>query len=400
MSSPTPTDLTFGPPRDDAERRRFAAMSEYAFWDEPSAEPEIGWLAEGGPAIVRLARRAETVVGGAIVVPAGQWFGGRVVPAALLGAVSVAPEHRGGGTGTALAADYLRVARDHGLAVSALYPASYPVYHRTGHEHAGTNLRYEIPIAALSGVRPTDEGVTVREHDGEDAVLRTLYDRAAAMTPGLLARLDMHWGGVLGDGGPLATHRYVASRDGEPVGYVVFRQRRVGDDRVIDVSDLFVTERAAGRAIWAFLGAHRHNVTAVRLFGGPNDSRLLDVPQPGVRVAALEPWWLRIIDLPGALAARGYPAGLSVDLHLDHTDEDLPENRGRWLVRIADGRATVEPGGAGRIRTTARGLSGLFSGAFPASRMASAPDLVADGADLALLDAAFVGPPPWIGNHF
>ena len=391
--------ITHGPPRDDADRRRFAVLSEYAFWDEPAAEPEIGWLAAGGPTVVRLARRGDRVIGGAIVVPAAQWFGGRAVPSALIGAVSVAPEHRGGGTGTAIVADYLRLARDAGLAISSLYPASYPLYHRSGYEHAGTVLRYDLPVASLVG-RPVDDGVTVREHDGDDATLKAAYDRYARQTPGLLQRLDLHWGGILGPRGQQAVHRYVAERDGEPLGYLVFTQRNEPGGRILDVWDFAVTDRRAARALLTFLGAHRHNVRTVRLYGPPNDPRLLDVPQPGTSVSAHEPWMLRVLDIRAALEARGYPDGVRAELHLDHQDDQLPENSGRWLVRIADSRATVERGGDGRIRTTARGLSGVYSGAFPAEALAVPPHLVAAPDDLALLTSAFAGPPPWIANHF
>ena len=392
--------LTHGPPRDAADRRRFASLSEYAFWEEPAAEPEIGWLAEGGPSVVRLARRGDRVIGGAIVVPAAQWFGGRAVPSALIGAVSVAPEHRGGGAGTAIVADYLRVARDAGLAISSLYPASYPLYHRSGYEHAGAVVRYDLPVASLVG-RPADDGVTVREHDGDDATLKAIYDRFAHQTPGLLQRLELHWGGILGPRGRQAVHRYVAERDGEPLGYLVFTQRNdVAGGRLLEVGDFAVTERPAARALLGFLGAHRHNVTTVRLHGGPNDPRLFNVPQPGASVSALEPWMLRVMDVPAALEARGYPPGVAAELHLEHRDEQVPENTGRWLVRVADGRATVEPGGGGRVRTTARGLSGVYSGGYTAEALAAPPHLVAAPDDLALLTSIFSGPPPWIANHF
>ena len=235
------------------------------------------------------------------------------MPSALIGAVSVAPEHRGGGAGTAIVADYLRVARDAGLAISSLYPASYPLYHHSGYEHAGAVVRYDLPVASLVG-RPADDGVTVREHDGDDATLKAIYDRFAHQTPGLLQRLELHWGGILGPRGRQAFHRYVAERDGEPIGYLAFTQRHAAAGRLLEVWDLAVTERLAARALLGFLGAHRHNVTTVRLHGGPNDPRLIDVPQPGASVSALEPWMLRVLDVRAALEARGYPPGVTAEL--------------------------------------------------------------------------------------
>jgi predicted acetyltransferase len=41
--------------------------------------------------------------------------------------------------------------------------------------------------------------------------------------------------------------------------------------------------------------------------------------------------WLRIIDLPGALASRRFQAGL--DVVLEVTDDLCPDNAGRWRLR-------------------------------------------------------------------
>ncbi|CAA9575693.1 MAG: hypothetical protein AVDCRST_MAG33-3028 [uncultured Thermomicrobiales bacterium] len=392
--------ITFGPPRGEADLLRFARLSEYAFWDEPAAQPGIGWLDTSGGRVIRLARRGETVIGGALVIPAGQWFGGRPVSAALIGAVSVAPEHRSGGVGSRLVADYLRAARDLGLAISTLYPASYAVYHRTGYEHAGTNLRYDLSVGALPVVRAGDGGITVREHAGDTAALRAAYARQAAITAGQIERPEEYWSGVFGES-KRATHRYVAEQGGEVVGYLVFTQRVEADGtRVIEVRDLVATSRSASRALLGFLAAHRGNVDTVRLWAGANDHRLLEVGGRGLKPTYVDPWMLRILDVSAALSARGYPASVTAELHLDYRDDLLPENTGHWLVRIAGGRAEVTQGGDGHIRATARGLSGLFSGAYTAGAMADPVHLDAPDADLAALTAVFAGPAPWMDDHF
>ncbi len=392
--------ITFGPPRNDEDRRRFARLSEYAFWDEPSVNPDIAWLNDGGGSIVRLVRRGETVIGGAIVIPAGQWFGGRSVPAALIGAVSVAPEHRRGGIGKRLVADYLRAARDAGLAISTLYPASFGLYHWAGYEHAGVNLHYELPLTTLAMIRPSDDGPAVREYGDDDAPLRAAYDRQARRVPGQIQRPEGFWGGRLTEE-HRALHRYVTERDGETVGYLIFTQRTSRDGvRLIEIRDFVSTGRPASRALLGFLGTHWANVETIRFWGGANDHRLLALPSRGLRPVAVDPWMIRILDLPGALTARGYPSGVTAEWHLDYHDDLLPENTGRWVVRIAAGRATVEPGGDGRIVASVRGLSGIFSGAYPAETMAYPTDLVASDADLASLSLAFAGPSPWMDDHF
>ena len=398
--SDTMGPITFGPPCDDADRRRYAALCEYAFWDEPAAEPDISWVTNDGPAIFRLARRDDRIIGGAVVTPAGQWFGGRCVPSALIGGVAVAPEARGGGIGAALVADYLRAAREAGCAISALYPATYGLYRRTGYGEAGDMIRHELSTAALATGRPPADGTTVREHDGDETLLRDLYRRYAARSAGLLERLDQHWAGRTRTTGPQALHTFVAERDGQAVGYVSFAQRREAGGRLADVRDFAPLDRGASRALLAFFGGHQYNIAKVRFWGPPNDPRLLDEPHTGRRAERTEPWMLRIVDLPAALERRGYPDVVTAELHLEHHDELIPANSGRWIVRVTEGRASVERGGDGTIRTNARALSTIYAGGYRASDIAGGTNLSAAPIDLARLDTVFTGPAPWIANHF
>ena len=72
-------------------------------------------------------------------------------------------------------------------------------------------------------------------------------------------------------------------------------------------------------------------------------------------------WMLRIVDVAGALAARGYPPGLSAELHLDLSDDILPANAGRWVLSVDGGRGQAQPGGAGRLRLDARDLAAIYA---------------------------------------
>jgi predicted acetyltransferase len=51
--------------------------------------------------------------------------------------------------------------------------------------------------------------------------------------------------------------------------------------------------------------------------------------------------WLRIVDVPAALAGRGYSADDSVVLEI--TDAFIPEAGGRWRLTTAGGEGSVEP---------------------------------------------------------
>ncbi len=395
-------DITFGPPLSADDITRYLELGEYAFSTAPPATPRLARIEEDEPdqPLMRVGRRTGEIVGRSRVIPMGQWFSGRVVPMAGIGGVAVAAEHRSGGVGTAVATDFIRVARQHGYAISTLFPASLPLYRKVGYELAGASYHYEIPIGITAPPRRLVDGITVRAWRDGIEPLKPLYDQEAARTAGQLDRPPTFWRGVL-DEGQRAVHAFVAERDGSPVGYLAFTQSGQYDaDRYIEVRDFVSTERAATRALWGFMAGHTGTVSAVRLWGSAADHRLADLPHRGQKVLVTEPWMIRIIDLPAALVARGYPAGVTAEVHLDYHDDILPENTGRWLVRVADGRATVEPGGDGRIVATSRGLAPVYTGYLSAAVVAEPGLLVASDADLALLSTVFAGPSPWMADSF
>ena len=74
--------------------------------------------------------------------------------------------------------------------------------------------------------------------------------------------------------------------------------------------------------------------------------------------------WLRILDLPAALEARGYVGGRA-SLVLDVADEMFEANAGRWELDVADGRATVSRSDWRRISSsTSRRWRAAYLGGF------------------------------------
>jgi predicted acetyltransferase len=76
-------------------------------------------------------------------------------------------------------------------------------------------------------------------------------------------------------------------------------------------------------------------------------------------------WQLRVVDLPAAVAARGWPNAevlkpATVDLEI--TDAHAPWHAGRHRLVVADGEVRLEPGGTGATRLHARALGPWFSG--------------------------------------
>jgi predicted acetyltransferase len=108
-----------------------------------------------------------------------------------------------------------------------------------------------------------------------------------------------------------------------------------------------------------------------------------------------------MVDAAGAIAARGYPAGVRAEAHLQLADRVAPWNDGRFVLRVEGGEGKLTPGGTGDVHLSVNGLASLYTG------WATAPVLAGAGIvhhatdrDLASLDAAFAGPRPYLFDNY
>ena len=138
---------------------------------------------------------------------------------------------------------------------------------------------------------------------------------------------------------------------------------------MLTVRELMAVDPAASAALWADL-LSRDLTTEFRIPRRPVDDPLLfQLADPRrTRPVLHDGLWVRIIDVPAALAGRRYSS--PVDVVMEVRDEILPSNAGRW--RLTPRRGS----GAG---------SGLAASCVPAT---SAADLVLDMTELG---AAYLG---------
>jgi predicted acetyltransferase len=95
---------------------------------------------------------------------------------------------------------------------------------------------------------------------------------------------------------------------------------------------------------------------------------------------------LRILDPARALQLRGY-SGPDAELSIDVIDQTGPAG-GRWLVRVTDGRADVEPTARpADVALDATALAAVFLGATQASTLLSAGLVTATSSAAEALDA-------------
>jgi predicted acetyltransferase len=159
--------------------------------------------------------------------------------------------------------------------------------------------------------------------------------------------------------------------------------------------------------VLTLLAGYRSIVEHMTWYGGPCDPLLALFGEPllaGIQqraeVLLARDWMLRLVDVAAALAARGYPPGLQGELHLAVSDEVLPANNGRFVLRVAGGRGAVLPGGTGRVRLDVRELAAIYSGHMAPADLRFRGDIDGPASDMALLGALFAGPRPWIADMF
>jgi predicted acetyltransferase len=279
------------------------------------------------------------------------------------------------------------------VALATLYPSTLPVYRKAGFERAGSNIAYDLTLANINLRAPLDLVSVTPDRWGDLAETRAPWVRRQN---GAFDRTPFMWQKVLAPFGQ-ESFAYQIVRDGSPEGYVVYTQG--GRELPLQVLDWCARSREAGLTLLAFLASDRAMVTTATLRGAPEEPLLYLLPERCSTIARGQTWMVRIVDVAGALQARGYPPALTAELHFAVEDDLLPANTGPFVLRVAGGRGAVERGGMGRLRLDMRALASLYTGYLTAEQLAAIGALAGPAEDLALANLAFSGARPWLGDN-
>ena len=296
------------------------------------------------------------------VVEFGQYFGGRSVPMGGLASVAVAPDVRGRGLAGQVIRPCIEAMRECGEAISSLYPATTSLYRSVGWEVAG-NLSIRSVEPRLLRSLPCPQGGGVRPFvEADRLALRACYDRFASSANGCLDRPTDWWERreVGWKGGSVYVFE---GQDGALEGYLVYRQTDgeytdLGGEFRIVVDELVNCTHDAGLGLWGLLASWSSQVEKLVFSGATDDAILLSMPEQVFQTLAEIRWMTRIVDVEAAIAARGFPSGLDVELSLQLRDEDVASNRGRFRLTVQKGRgqlAQTDSGGGPCL--DGRGLS-------------------------------------------
>ena len=335
----------------------------------------------------------------------GQYFGGRAVQMGGLSSVATAPHARGRGYGKAVVRACLERMRERGDAISSLHPATTALYRRLGWEVAGACAIRKASPRAFSAL-PEARGVRVRRLPAGDVeAARRCYSGLAAQVNGFVERGARTWQGLARRW--RESFGFVAEDgDGAPVGYLVYRQfpgeyGALGGPFGILVEDHAATTPDAARALWRMLGSWSTQVEQVLYRGSPEDPLLLVLPQQELRTLAEIRWMTRMVDVTRAVAARGFPPGLEVEVPLALGDALLGDNDGRFVLQVTDGKGRLQPGGHGSVSMDVGAFASLYTGWASTGVLARSGRLEGGSPDeRARLDAAFAGPTPWMLEEF
>ncbi|MFC7219251.1 GNAT family N-acetyltransferase [Streptomyces polyrhachis] len=334
--------------------------------------------------------------------------GGTVIPVTGVTAVGVLPSHRRRGVVSALMRHQLAGLRERGEVLSVLLASEATIYGRFGYGPATYTTRLTVPRqqAALAAPRArTAAGTAVdtavdaapgsvellrRAECGQ--ILEEVYDRYRRAQPGALSRPHRWWASGAGQPPISPAPRYVAvhrDADGVPDGYASYC---LDEADTLTVDETIATDDAVFTALArVVLG---HDLVTKVVFkhvppGHPLRWQLADF-RAG-QVSYDTDWlWVRLLDVPGALSARGWFT--DGELVIDVEDPFLGEHN-RYLLAVRDGKADCAPTDREPdLSLDIRDLGAVYLGGTAPSTLVRAGHIRAHHPDAAALaDALFRG---------
>src|SRR5919197_896327 len=321
------------------DERRAQARDMFEFDRGMTAEDDGELVATGG------AHSLELTLPGLTSVPVGglTW-------------ISVLPTHRRRGILRRMMERHFDDVRRRGEPASILYASESIIYGRFGYGPATQLVSYQIDPRRAAFTHPVDGSGQVRIVGEKQALelLPPIFDQARRRRPGEITRTGEWWTLVLSDpewrrdGAAAALNVvYQPAPDQPAEGYARYRMKSHWDDMLaagtVRVEEVTALTPRAHAGLWRYL-LDLDLAGSVEQFNGRVDEllrgRLAD-PRRLRPTQAGDGVWLRLLDIPAALAARRY--GVADRLVLEVTDTFRPRTGGRFPLEGGPHGAACPP---------------------------------------------------------
>src|SRR6478609_6076754 len=285
--------------------------------------------------------------------------GRRELPAASVTGVTVAPTHRRRGILARMAGAEHTAARERGEAVAILFASEYPIYGRFGYGPATTAATWTVRTHQTRlAATPADDG-RIELAPTDSATLElclAVYESWRTRQPGEVWRRPITWDDDFGLSadvwgrrwkGFVALHR---DASGAVDGYVRYHSEDKWEDRqpanTLLVDDLHGLTDETVAALWRYIvgmdwvatvRAERRSL-ADRLPWLLTNGRAATVGDIG------DGLWVKLLDVPRALEARGYESSGSLVIEL--VDADGRDATGAEIARRTCFELDASPDGA------------------------------------------------------
>jgi predicted acetyltransferase len=341
--------------------------------------------------------------------------GGEVVANAITD-VGVAPTHRRQGLLSAMMRRDLATAAERGEPVAILIASEAAIYGRYGFGCAADWAVWCLDPRRAVFAAPLDAPEEVRLELVDTATLRALgpqvYERYRRGQPGAIERTDRWWDialDLVDQPRPVPRgSQWVLARAaaGEPVGYLRYHVDTRWEDTspagTLVVDELLATTPVAYARLWRYC-CQVDLVTEVRAPLRPSTEALPWLLTDG-RVARLtyraDGLWLRVLDVPRTLTARGYDQSGSLAIEVV---DPAGIASGRWRLDAAAGQAECRStSAAADVRLSVQALGAVTLGGVSVTTLYQAGLVRAQTpAALATADVLFRGRvPPWCNTVF
>jgi len=316
--------------------------------------------------------------------------GGAIVGHAAVTHIGVLPSFTRQGIATQLIEHQLQDIAARGEVVATLRASEATIYERYGYGVANSSQSVEV-LTARAALRPdVGAGGPVRLLDVVEAwdVLPRIYAGNRPSRPGTIDRSGFWWQGLRLRTESVSGASYVAvhGKPGSETGFARYRpidaeRWFVSDQRTIVVEDFFAPTPAAYLGLLRFL-LGLDLIDRVVFWMLPLDDPLpwLLLDRRAAKVTAVhDETWLRIVDVPKALAARQYVGDGAVTIAVN--DPLLPNNSASFTIagtgaEPTDRRAQLHVGVEGLAAVLLGGatwhslaIAGLVRAEDPAARV-------------------------------